>query len=437
MKKIIRRKILFIGLLALFCASATLILLSRTKIETTDSGVHTKLVIPILGDGSVVLPIYTGSGETVTIPNFLDGPIVRKKGDGSWSAEWFCEDSAKNSQGRGSILNIECAGRMYSFDLQPTRIPAAVLPMPKQVIVLSDLEGNIAFLDKALRKLEVVDAMGNWRYGQGQLVILGDSVDRGRDVFAVLWRLHALSAQANSAGGALHVVLGNHEQYMLGTNPSKANAEHLYALNTMGGYESAFSNDTVIGQWLRQQPVMLKMCSVLFAHGGVGPDVAESGLSVEQINNASKDYWNSQSSSHVRNLPMDAALGRTGVTQYRGYFTGVDGLYSVATDTDVQLALSHFDASQIVVAHTIVDKVKEIRGGFVYAVDVNSNDSLPEVLTYQDGLAKVLNIGIPRNIDASPATTLQNFRLSNNAHRQLLFDMYKDLNRLSALPYPY
>src|SRR3546814_715270 len=138
-------------------------------------------------------------------------------------------------------LHVECAGTRHVFPLYSPQVPPAVAPMPARVAVLSDLEGNIAFLEQALRRLGVVGADGQWAYGGGHLVVLGDSVDRGRDVFAVLWRLHGLSGQAGMAGGAVHVVLGNHEQYTLRANPSRANAEHLHALNAMGGYRHAFA----------------------------------------------------------------------------------------------------------------------------------------------------------------------------------------------------
>src|SRR3546814_8824354 len=127
-------------------------------------------------------------------------------------------------------------------------------------------------------------ADGQWAEGGGHLGVLGDSVGRGRDAVAVLGRLHGLAGQAGMAGGAVHVVLGNHEQYMLRANPSRANAEHLHALNAMGGYRHAFAADTMIGEWLRQQPVALKLGSVLFVHGGISPRVARPGPDVGQLN---------------------------------------------------------------------------------------------------------------------------------------------------------
>src|SRR3546814_20415943 len=87
--------------------------------------------------------------------------------------------------------------------------------MPARVAVLSDLEGNIAFLEQALRRLGVVGADGQWAYGGGHLVVLGDSVDRGRDVFAVLWRLPGLSGPAGLAGRAVHGLVGHPHQYLM------------------------------------------------------------------------------------------------------------------------------------------------------------------------------------------------------------------------------
>src|SRR3546814_619172 len=256
------------------------------------------------------VPVYVASGRQVRIPGFLDGPIVRRGTDGNWSATWFCEDRPNRSTLPASALSlhVECAGTRHAFPLYSPQLPPAVAPMPARVAVLSDLEGNIAFLEQALRRLGVVGADGQWAYGGGQLVVLGDSVDRGRDVFAVLWRLHGLSGQADMAGGAVHVVLGNHEQYMLRANPSRANADHLHALNAMGGYRHAFAADTMIGEWLRQQPVALKLGSVLFVHGGISPQVARTGLTVDQLNAAMQDYWN-DNAPHPPSPGLDAVLG--------------------------------------------------------------------------------------------------------------------------------
>jgi hypothetical protein len=89
-----------------------------------------------------------------------------------------------------------------------------------------------------------MDDAGHWQFGQGHLVILGDSVDRGRDVFAVLWRLYGLAGQASATGGAVHVVLGNHEQHCL--RPQRVMA----ACNRSG----KLSASSCTSAWRNEQP---------------------------------------------------------------------------------------------------------------------------------------------------------------------------------------
>jgi len=61
----------------------------------------------------------------------------------------------------------------------------------------------------------VIDARLHWIYGDGQVVLVGDMVDRGRNVLPLLWLVYRIEAEAKAAGGALHDVLRNHEQKLL------------------------------------------------------------------------------------------------------------------------------------------------------------------------------------------------------------------------------
>ena len=115
----------------------------------------------------------------------------------------FCEDRAMQAKGSGDSLIGSNAPARPTASRWPSRaVPASdVAQMPSRVVALSDIEGNLAYLEGALRKLELVDKDGNWAFGANRLVPVGDSVDRGRDVFGVLWRLHGLALQAEAAGG--------------------------------------------------------------------------------------------------------------------------------------------------------------------------------------------------------------------------------------------
>ena len=435
MRRNARRGLWAVAILAAACCLATIALLECAKVETSESGAPSRLRVPMIV-GDMAFPITVADGRTTPMPGFLDGPVVRGLEGDAWSATWYCEDRVGTAHGSAASLRVECAGRTHDFPLRDVVAPAQG-PMPSRVAVLSDLEGNAGFLDDALRKLSITGEDGNWSYGDGHLVILGDSVDRGRDVFAVLWRLHSLAAQAEAAGGAVHVLIGNHEQYMLRTNPSRASHDHLHALNAMGGYQSAFADDTVIGHWLRQQPVMLKLGDVLFVHAGVSREVAGSGLSIAQVNAAMHDYWNTPVSQRKSSAAFDAVLGQTGVTQYRGYFREMEGKYPQAGDDYVQRAIDSFGADRIVVAHTIVGEVTQMFGGRVIAVDVNHDEARPQVLVFEDGVERIVDIGIGRGIGDGDGHAFREFSLADARDRAMLWAMIGDIRRLSALPYPY
>src|SRR3546814_11275299 len=111
----------------------------------------------------------------------------------------------------------------------------------------------------------------------------------------------------------------------------------------MGGYRHAFAADTMIGEWLRQQPVALKLGSVLFVHGGISPQVARTGLTVDQLNAAMQDYWN-DNAPHPPSPGLDAVLGHAGVTQYRGWVRALADRSPKDSDAQVADAPARIDA---------------------------------------------------------------------------------------------
>ncbi len=172
------------------------------------------------------------------------------------------------------------------------------------------------------------------------------------------------------------ILLGNHEQYLLRGNTSRANRDHLHALTRMGGQAGAFTPGTLIGHWLRQQHVIIKSGKTVITHGGVSPTVAVSGLTVSNLNSARRRYWSGDMPGKGE---LDAVVGPAGVTQYRGYLMdGEVNRYAAATTSQVGDVLAHFGAHRIVVGHTLVDGVTALHQGKVWAVDVNRDTARPE-----------------------------------------------------------
>ena len=87
-----------------------------------------------------------------------------------------------------------------------TRYPAA-----ERIVAMADWHGDLAAARKALRLAGAIDDRDRWIAGDLVLVQTGDQLDRGDDEQAILDLLDRLEDEAATAGGAVHVLLGNHE----------------------------------------------------------------------------------------------------------------------------------------------------------------------------------------------------------------------------------
>ena len=91
----------------------------------------------------------------------------------------------------------------------------AEFPQPERILAVSDVHGAFHPLVALLKAQGVVDGDLHWTFGRGHLVVVGDVFDRNDMVTEALWLLRALEKPAERAGGAVHLVLGNHEAMVL------------------------------------------------------------------------------------------------------------------------------------------------------------------------------------------------------------------------------
>jgi hypothetical protein len=78
-------------------------------------------------------------------------------------------------------------------------------------VAIGDLHGDLAATRAALRLGGAIDGEERWVGGELVVVQTGDQLDRGPDERAILALLERLTLEAEIAGGALHVLNGNHE----------------------------------------------------------------------------------------------------------------------------------------------------------------------------------------------------------------------------------
>ncbi|KFM29150.1 Uncharacterized protein F751_5506 [Auxenochlorella protothecoides] len=88
---------------------------------------------------------------------------------------------------------------------------ATVLPGVERLLAIGDLHGDLDKARRAFRLAGLVDDRDRWAGGAATAVQVGDILDRGDAEIQLFFWLERLQRQAAAAGGALHVLNGNHE----------------------------------------------------------------------------------------------------------------------------------------------------------------------------------------------------------------------------------
>ena len=190
-------------------------------------------------------------------------------------------------------------------------------PATARTVVVGDIHGAYDELGGLLRETGLVDNELRWTGGNTQLVSVGDLLDRGDDSRKVMDLLMRLQQEAAAAGGAVYVILGNHEvmnltgdlrfvsdgeyaayqdmepaatrERALAAFVADASARGLSAdeaASTFGqqfppgffGHSAAFSATGVYGKWLQSMPTMIMVGDTVFVHGGLPPALLESDI---------------------------------------------------------------------------------------------------------------------------------------------------------------
>lgn len=318
-----------------------------------------------------------------------DGPYVVRGTDDAlegWTVQ-VSPDGARKAVAAlkvGATLTIPAVGSYPSF---PVKLRASAAPAPDAItvpakapiFVVADTHGEFEILAQMLTRQKIVDSRLRWSFGRGHLVVLGDVFDRGPNHLEILWLLYGLEAQAEKAGGGVHLVLGNHETMALTGDARYLNPKYVESAQVLGvpAYSALFAADTVLGQWLRSRPVVMKVNDLLCLHGGISRALVDQKLSLAQINGTVRHWLDGD-------LPPDEATRADFLTTtlgplwYRGYFAEPRD-FTGATQADVDLTLAQYGAQRILVGHTIVPTITPLFDGKVIAVQVYPKREAGEV----------------------------------------------------------
>lgn len=269
------------------------------------------------------------------------------------------------------VLNVatDVPGTYFKVKLkEKNSVDKGEIGRPKKMLVFSDIEGEFGAMRKFLQANKVMDDQFNWTFGDGHLFLVGDFVDRGKQVTEVLWLIYSLEDKARAAGGEVHYVLGNHEIMNLSGDLRYLNAKYQRSSQLMQmPFTSMLGENTELGQWFRSKNVMMKVGDVLLMHGGVSPQVYNMEIDVNKVNKLTRPFL-ADSLFNYPNIETDILMGDFGPFWYRGFYRKGDG--AAKSELEVDSSNMRFRTRHIVTGHTVIaDTVSMLFGGKLFNTD--------------------------------------------------------------------
>jgi hypothetical protein len=285
-------------------------------------------------------------------------------------------------------------------------------PAPSRLIAIGDLHGDAAAARRALRLGGAIDDAGRWIGGELVVVQTGDQLDRNDDEIALLDLLDRLTVEAAAAGGAVHVLNGNHEFMNVQGKMHYVTAAGFAAFQSMPGLEltrpevrahpegerarrAAFAPGGPFALRLARRDVVITVGDTVLVHGGVLPPAVAYGLS--RLNAESREWLRGD-----RPEPPEILLSRFGPVWSRHFSDDPD---------EADCALLHrtlrmMGAARMVVGHTIQKHGIDAKcGGAVWCIDVGLSSCFggsTQVLEIEGDRVRVLD-----GAGMAPRTTVQ------------------------------
>jgi hypothetical protein len=334
---------------------------------------------------------FKSEGRVKTTFDGIDGPYIIDS--------LVYQVSAKN-QLTASLLDStqSVMVRVNNEDLDSFRVHLGktlqpqpeISPMPEKLIAISDIEGNFNGFYSFLIKNKVMDKSYRWTFGKGHLVLNGDFVDRGEHVTAVLWLIYHLEQQAALAGGKVHYILGNHEILNMYGNTSYAEYKYREAakrISKQADWNRAnkylYGEKSFLGRWLRSKNVMEKIGDYIFVHAGLNKVLVEEGITQSRVNEIAKQYYGRNpdadsldraaylilKSNHSPYWDRTLSMNIFYKIQYF-YRAPFKPIPSAQSQRDLEKVLKYYNASKIIIGHSIVSDIKSTYEGRVIKIDL-------------------------------------------------------------------
>lgn len=333
----------------------------------------------------------------------IDGPyLVSEKIFRINSENKLTETNISQNDSIQVEVNNKDFDKFYFKKVNGHSIEKSVYGMPEKLVAISDIEGNFNAFSSFLKNNGIVDSNFDWTFGNGHLVLVGDFVDRGKNVTQVLWLIYKLEEQAKKDGGKVHFILGNHEIMNFQGNGGYNQEKYIKVAQEISKKEEwekaiqfMFSNQTELGNWMRKKNVIEKIGNYIFVHAGLNPEIMNYNIDINQINNITRENWDED---FYRNPGNDSVanflIGRKGPFWYGGLVTDYK-YYDKIKESELDDILEYYNAKKIVVGHTVVKDISADFNGKVIRIDLRhgteKNSGITKGLLIENGYEYVIN----------------------------------------------
>jgi hypothetical protein len=263
----------------------------------------------------------------------------------------------------------------------PTRFAKA-----RRVVAIGDLHGDLAATRKALQLAGAIAEGDTWTGGDLVLVQTGDQLDRGDDEPEILDLLDRLTDEAAKAGGAMHVLNGNHEFMNALGDLRYVTPEGMEDFAGARPRAAAFAPGAPYARRLARRNTIVIVGDTVFVHGGVLPTYAGR---IDAINSEARRWlWGLDG---VEPPIVGTIMAEDSPVWTRAYGEPMPSEQACAA---LDEALRTMNAARMVVGHTVQ------KGGItsacdekVWRIDVGMSShygGTPQALEITDAGVKIL-----------------------------------------------
>ncbi|MBQ6577740.1 MAG: metallophosphoesterase [Bacteroidales bacterium] len=323
---------------------------------------------------------YSQRGKTQRDSLNTDGPYILYSASGarmiSVDQEGDISDERMSSLPEGYTFTVkDHRGKLpFEVTLRPIqREPWHYPSKSPKTFVMSDPHGRLDCVVSLLQGNGVIGEDLKWSYGDGHLVVIGDIFDRGEDVTQIFWLFYELQREAPLSGGKVTMLLGNHEPMEFAGDMRYAKPKYTALANALSvEYRNLWNKDSELGRWIGSWNTVALIGDNIYVHGGLGKDFYDWNLPVEEVNRQmSRAIYLKSAERKALSDTLEFLYGSFGPIWYRGLVQKDSKRRPIAADS-LQMILSRYRASHIIVGHTIFKDISTFYGGKVIDVNVDN-----------------------------------------------------------------